>query len=129
LAIKVLSADLANQQLTLTLFGANSTVASEQSVLLPSVIPPGTFDATFPFAGFALRGGAVSIPNPNSIRAITLAITGPNGADITLDLLGTYIVPEPAAASLFGIGAVAILARARRRWNSRDRALNRASSP
>lgn len=117
LAMRVLDADLVGQQLKITLFGANSTEASEQVVALPSVIPPGTYDALFPFAGFALRSGAISLPNPNAIKAITLAITGPNGADVTLDLLGTYAVPEPATAGLFGLGAAAAIARLRRRRN------------
>jgi hypothetical protein len=119
LAVRVLNADLATQQLTITLFGPDNTVASEQSVVLPSVVPPGAYDALFPLAGFTLRSGASSIPNPNAIYAITLAITGPSGADLTLDLLGTYAAPEPATVSLFGLGGVALLARSRRRWNHR----------
>lgn len=114
LLIRVLDADLANQTLQLTLFGVNGTVASEQSVILPTVIPPGTFDALFPFAGFSLRAGASSLPNPNAIYAITLAVTGKNGADITLDTLGTYVVPEPAALTMFGLGTAALVATARR---------------
>jgi hypothetical protein len=116
LSIRVLDADLAGQQLTLTLFGVDNKVASEQSVVLPSVVPPGSFDALFPFVGFTQLGSALSSPNPNQIYAITLAITGPAGADVTLDLLGTYThAPEPGSASLLGLGGVALLARARRR--------------
>lgn len=119
LLIKVLSADLAGQTLQLTLFGANGTVASDQSVTLPSVIPPGTLDALFPFAGFALRTGAGSLPNPNAIYAMTLAITGPAGADVTLGSFSTYAVPEPAALTLFGLGSAAMLACSRRRRSRR----------
>ncbi len=127
--VRVLAADLAGQQLRFTLFGANGTVASEQYVTLPTVVPPGIYDALFPFVGdsnndgnndgFTLRAGAATLPNPNAIRAMTLAITGPVGSDLTIDLLGIY-VPEPAAAGMFGLGAVAILGRLQRSRSRRQ---------
>jgi hypothetical protein len=112
--VQVVAADLAGQQLRLVLFGADATVAMEQTVVLPPVVPPVTFDALFPFAGFVQSGFAASTPNPNAVRAITLSITGPGGSDITLDLLGTYLVPEPATASMFGVGAIVVVTRLRR---------------
>ena len=122
--VRILAADLAGQQLRITLFGADATVASEQLVNLPTVVPPGSFDALFPFLGdgnndgfndgFTLRAGAASTPNPNAIRAFTMSITGPTGSDLTIDLLGTY-VPEPATASMFGFATLAVMARLRRR--------------
>lgn len=113
IVVKILNAEVTTQTLHFTLWGADDTVASELALSLPSTAPP-SYDLFFPFANFTAVGGKSAV-NPASVNAITLAITGTNGADLTIDLVGTYAAPEPATAGMFGLSAVAILTRLRRK--------------
>ena len=110
--VKVLVADVAGQTLEFKLFSDDATEVSTQSYALVGTAPP-TIDVLFPWAGFA---GTADLAG---VKAITLAITGPVGSDLTIDLLGTY-VPEPATAGIFGLGAIAILGRLRRSRSRRQ---------
>ena len=108
IVIRVLSADVDGQTLTVDLFGNTAGDRMTQAVVIPSIV--GATDILFPWAAFSTIGS----PNLNAIRAFTLSLEGPLGSDITMDYIGTY-VPEPASASMLGLGMVAIFARLRKR--------------
>ena len=108
IVIRVLTTDIAGQELIVDLFGNSVTDRMTQSVIVPAV--GGATDILFPWAGFSVTGS----PNLSAIRAFTLSVEGPDGSDLSMDYIGTY-VPEPASASMLGLGMVAIFARLRKR--------------
>lgn len=88
---------------------------SEATVLVNET-PPGTFEfLEVPFTEFTLDGpeGAASFAN---VGAVHLEIAGPAGFDPALQ--SVQVVPEPAAASLAGVAALALLAHRRRSTRS-----------
>lgn len=114
IVIRMLSADLAGQQLTINLFGVggdpNLVSRAQQTVVLPSIA--GATDILFPWANFAEIGfGALDYTN---VSAITLSITGPVGSDLTMDYIATY-VPEPASVSILTMGAAALVTHSLRK--------------
>jgi len=118
--VRVTEADIAGQQLRFTLFGANNTIASDAVVNVPVIVGPPQL-IQIPWASFTqtlIANGAVfnasAAANPNQVFAITMGITGPDDADVSLDFVSTY-VPEPASAVLLGIGGIACLARFNRK--------------
>jgi hypothetical protein len=72
---------------------------------------PAPFDIIVPFASFF---GPIDF---SDIDTIELEINGPPSSNYTLDFFATNTVPEPASLSLFGIGAMGLLAR-RKRWRA-----------
>lgn len=78
--------------------------------------PSGTFGfLEIPFTEFSLDGpeGAASFAN---VGAVSLEIAGPAGFDLALQ--SVRVVPEPAATSLAGLAALALLAHRRRSTRS-----------
>jgi len=120
LLLRVLGADLPGQQVRITLFGPNNTVASDAVVTLPAV-NGGPLNVQIPFASFSktlIANGAVfNAVTPalaTQVYAITMALTGPDSSDISIGQLSTY-APEPTSAALFGLGIVGLLGLKRKR--------------
>lgn len=126
IAVRILAADIAGQQLRFTLFGANNTIASDAVVNVPIIVGPAQ-TIQIPWASFSqtlITNGAVfnaaAAANPTQVFAITMGITGPDDADLSIDFVSTY-VPEPASGLLLGIGGILGLVRLTRRNSKQNR--------
>lgn len=64
-----------------------------------------------PFVGFVPTGTGADFSN---VGAITLALTGPTGLDLQLDLLATSEIPEPATFLLSGTALIGLAMLGRR---------------
>ena len=105
-----------NQQIQFTLFSSAMSASTHTAVAPPNFAGPGTVDLLIPFASFVQSGlpGVVSPADFSDIRAITMTATSSvAGRDVEFALMGVY-VPEPATASIFGIGSLVAMATFRR---------------
>jgi hypothetical protein len=112
-----------DQMMQFTLFSSATAASTHLPIPVPNFAGPGTVDLLIPFAAFAQSGlgGVVSPVDFSDVRAITMAATNSvSGRDVEFRLLGVY-VPEPATASIFGIGSVLAFGAFRRFRPSRDR--------
>jgi len=125
LLVKVVAADLPGQQLRFTLFGANNTIASDAVINVPIVAGPPQL-VQIPWALFSqtsIGNGAVfnaaAAANPSQVFAVTMSITGPDDAEVSLDFVSTY-VPEPSSAALLAAGGLAGICSLKRRRQSTE---------
>jgi hypothetical protein len=106
-----------NQEIQFTLFSSATSASTHAAVAIPNFPGPGTVDLLIPFASFAQSGlpGVVSPADFTDVRAMTMTATsGVAGRDVEFTLLGVYMVPEPATATIFGIGSLVAMATFRR---------------
>jgi hypothetical protein len=105
-----------DQEIQFTLFSSATSASTHTAIALPNFSGPGHVDLLIPFASFVQSSlaGVVSPVDFTNIRAITMSATSNTaGRDAEIGLLGVY-VPEPASASIFGIGSVVAMATFRR---------------